>query len=70
MMGSNEGKEGEGWVEERERGGRKRGKGMGGYTLNPALLASSFVRQICTAIIPSYITFQNNQKKIFHPKQM
>ncbi len=34
---------------------------------------SPFGKQFCqanTAIIPSYITFQNNQKKIFHPKQM
>jgi hypothetical protein len=34
---------------------------------------SPFGNQLClanTAIFPSYITFQNNQKKIFHPKQM
>ncbi len=34
---------------------------------------SPFGKQFClanTAIFPSYITFQNNQKKIFYPKQM
>jgi hypothetical protein len=34
---------------------------------------SPFGKQFClayTAIFPSYITFQNTQKKIFNPKQM